>query len=382
MTIASWPDFPKHLSQTDVIIAPEILISLINKNTQRINQVQKVNAETRNPVYRLWLAGETSAVIVKWFLPELDQFYDSRYRREEKILYLLNKWFSRRVPQLYGGLITGNFAVIVEQDVGRQTLACMLDNTEDEAEKFDIALQGLEILADFHRICQTHYTVFYRTCYSTNLDRLTIKTYLRRARIAMGRLLLLQDVLQNRLAADEADKKNAGQLEALATARLGDKFFEWFAGQVVIPLMHAPRQIVHNSFSPYHLLWSDHWSLIDFETMSVGAAQIDLAEFVGAPEATFSTERQLSLAEIYYELRDDTRRPSWPDFVANYFNALAARSLDYVGTTAFRYIKYMAQQQEERALFNLNRARTYRVNVIEALKRNQGNGLADSIPQI
>ncbi|MDM8527631.1 phosphotransferase [Anaerolineales bacterium HSG24] len=337
---------------------------------------------TRNPVYRMWVQDESCPIIVKWFLPEFDPFYRNRYRREEKILWLLNQWFSNRVPELYGGAVTNDFAVLIEQDVGTKSLDCMLNTITDKTHKFDISSQGVEFLADFHRVCQKHYTVFYRVCYSTNLDRLTLKTYLRRAKIAIGRLLLLNKVLEKKFTANQAIKVNIAQLETIAIDELGDKFFEWYTANVIAPLIRTPRQIVHNSFSPFHLIWSDHWSLIDFETMSVGATQIDLAEFVGSPKLTLSNEYQYLLIEKYYKLRDYSHQSLWSEFLKNYYNALATRSLDYLGTTAFLGVRYISQQQDDKVRLNLERARQYRSRMIEALKNNYGNNLPSDIPHV
>jgi hypothetical protein len=295
---------------------------------------------------------------------------------------LLNWWFDNKAPKRYGGIITNDFAVLVEQDLGGQTLDVTLANTESEAEEFTIALQSVEFIEEFHRICQEHYTAFYRTCYSTDLDRLTRKTYLRRARIALGRLLLLGHFLKEKISIEGIQRLSASQLEALAIEHFGDEFFAWYIDKIATPLVHAPRQILHNSLSPFHLVWNDSLYLIDFETMSVGAAQIDLAEFLGAPEINLSCEKQLTLVERYYELRGNAKQQEWSAFVANYYNALVSRNLDYLGTTAFRYIKYAALGEEERAFLQLNRARQYQSRVLEAVKAGHGNTLPCDIPQV
>ncbi len=360
----SWPNFP----QTSAPVpTPNALLPLIYKDTRPITRLKKANAATRNPVYRLWLADAPEPIIIKWFLPELDPFFDSRYRREEKILWLLNRWFGARVPTLYGGLIKPTFALLAEQDVGRQTLDDRLAATADEAEKFEIALAGIKLLAEFHQVCQRHYTVFHRTCYSVDLDRLTLKTYLRRARIALGRLWLLEDVRQKKIAPAQALTLKTSQLEAQAVAHLGHTFFQWYTQAVLKPLRQAPRQIIHNSFSPFHLIWNSHWALIDFETMSVGAAQIDLAEFIGAPTMTFSTEQQQTLVEHYCRLKDDNPQSPDPDFMAGYHCALVTRSLDYLGVAALRCIKYMAEQKTAQVSLYRNRATQYQLRLVTAL---------------
>jgi hypothetical protein len=371
-----WPDFPLAPGRLEALIPPQAL-PFINPNIQKI---QRTNSETRNPVYRVWSGGETR--IVKWFLPELDPFYDSRYRREEKVLWLLNRWFSGRVPQLYGGLISSDQAVLVEQDVGEQSLDVLLDAAPGSAERFQLAGQGVDFLVDFHRVCQENYGPFYRTCYSVVLDRLTHKIYLRRAQIALGRLLLLQDFLRKKISARRAVETSAAQLVALATDRLGAEFFQHYAAQVVAPLMRAPRQILHNSLSPFHLFWADKLYLIDFETMSVGAAQVDLAELVGSPQMRLESEQRLALVQAYYRSLEHARRQHWPEFLANYYNALASRSLDYVGTTAIRYLRFIAQNSEEKALSDLRRLKRYRQCVVEALANVPAPELARSMPRV
>jgi hypothetical protein len=375
-----WPDFPSQLSQTAALITPAALASLARKGSIQLTHVRRINTETRNPVYRLQTADDPAAVIVKWYLPQLDRFYDARYRREEKILWLLNRWLPERVPQLYGGLITAEFAVLLQQDVGEQTMTNSLAEAPNDARRLDLAQQGLDLLAQFRRVGQEHYQAFYRTCYSIDLDRLTPNTYFRRAKIALGRLLLLQALLQDKLSAGQAIQTHGSFIETMTTQCIKASFFEQYRRRVIAPLASAPRQILHNAFSPFHLLWHENWRLIDFETMSVGAAQIDLAEFVGAPELTLSPDQTLALVERYYEL---TANPEpWPIFVTNFYNALASRSLDYVGTAAYQCVKYMAQQADDKAQRLLHRTRQYRARLIEALEHSEASALAGEIPRI
>jgi hypothetical protein len=368
------------LSQTAALITPAALASLARKGSTQRTHVRRINTETRNPVYRLQMTDDPTAVIVKWYLPELDRFYDARYRREEKMLWLLNRWLPERVPQLYGGLITAEFAVLLQQDVGEQTMADSLAKAPDDVHRLDLAQQGLDLLAQFHRVGQEQYQAFYRTCYSVDLDRLTPGTYFRRAKIALGRLLLLQALLQDKLAAAQAARAHLVFIETMATQRIKAVFLEQYRRRVIAPLVNAPRQILHNAFSPFHLLWSESWRLIDFETMSVGAAQIDLAEFVGAPELTLSPDQVLTLVERYYELTCNSE--PWPIFVTNFYNALASRSLDYVGTTAYHCIKHMADQADDKAQRLLHRTRQYQARLIEALEHGEATALAAEIPRI
>lgn len=375
-----WPDFPSQLSQTAALITPALLASLAGKGSSQRTEAWRIKTESRNPVYRLRTAGDPTAVIVKWYLPQLDRFYDARYRREEKMLWLLNRWLPERVPQLYGGLITAEFAVLLQQDVGQQTMAGSLTEAPNDAHRLGLARQGLDLLVQFHRLGQKQYQVFYRTCYSVDLDRLTLTTYVRRANIALGRLLLLQALLQDKVSAHQAAQANVPFIETLITQHITAGFFEQVRHRVIEPLVSAPRKILHNAFSPFHLLWNEGWRLIDFETMSVGAAQIDLAELVGAPELTLPPDQTLALVERYYELT--TNPEPWPSFVTNFYNALASRSLDYVGSTAYQCIKHMARQADDKAQRLLQRTRQYQARLIEALEHGEAAALASEIPRI
>lgn len=381
--ITTWPDFPLRVDSSRTILSPGAVAMLIGQDHWRVTGVQRVGMETRNPVYRLWTADSAQTKLVKWFLPELDAYFDSRYRREEKVLWLLNHWFRNQAPELYGGIITSSSAVLVEQHLGEQALDILLEHARDEAERFSIALQGVEFLAHFHQVCQSHYTAFYRTCYSVELDRLNHRTYLNRAKIAIGRLLLLHDLLADRIPVAQAAHASEPGLKILASERCGGDFFQWYSARVIAPLVRAPRQIVHNSFSPFHLiLKDDHLYLIDFETMSVGAAQVDLAEFIGAPEVTLGDGSQELLVHRYYELRNDIRLQEWPEFMRDYYSALASRSLDYAGVAATRCIKYVAQQRQDKVQINLERAREYRRRLLAALAVVHEGRADNEVPEV
>lgn len=336
-----------------------IVPALAGEGFGEVTRAEPINSGQRNLVARLWLpgpAGETT-LVAKTYSREVDRFFDHHFRREEKILALLNRWFGEHVPHLYGGFLAeGRLALLLMEDAGRDLLDQRLAASTGERHR-EFARLGLDVLCAFHQVTAEHYQPFYRTSQAIDLDRLNAPTFDRRLEVALGRIRLLH----LRLAGQEPGGAAGGapDLAALAHTVAPAGFFRTFRRRVVAPLLAAPRSIVHNSFSPVHIVLNGAPRLIDYETIAVGAAQIDLAELLEAPAVQLADEEKLAFAADYHRAMAGHRPDDWEPFAHGYYCAAIARSLDYAGTTANRYAQYRARGSAREAEAALARHSAY-----------------------
>lgn len=359
-----WPTFRGNatVDERGFLPSPEALLSVFGYDNGPLIEVKRINGSSRNPVYRL--SGEQNiwSFIAKFYLPGADPFYDSRFRREEKVLTLLNKWYSEHVPRIHGGIITQTYGVILQENMGDASLDDLLRRAATPDVAYHMAETAVDLLVGFHSVCMEHFDIFNRTIRSVDLDRLTMRTLVRRACIALGRLALMGRFRTSTFSSSDIRDLSSSTVERLGMELVGREFFRIYHQEIIHPLMKAPRQIIHNSFSPFHLVFDARFTIIDFETMSLGPAQVDLAELLGAPTMVFSKEEKLQLAKRYYEqlrLKGRAAEESWETFHANLERALISRSLDYLGTTAIRYVRQMQANSSEAAQINYDAARHY-----------------------
>ncbi len=325
-----------------------VLPSLAGGDDYSVRRAEPLDSGQRNTVARVMLssAARDLACIVKFYLPSVDRFFDHHFRREEKVLNLLNRFFPGRAPEVFGGLLVENrVALLLMEDLGCESLEARLQRTSGAAQRDLIAL-GVEMLVDFHTVTLRHYQPFYRTIQSIDLDRLNAPTLLRRFEVAVGRVWHVHTL-------PPGDRKTLpvpSELPALARAALPPAFLPAYRRQVVRPLLKAPRGIIHNSFSPPHVMLRGPGEpgaprLIDYETVALGAAQIDLAELLEAPAVQLEEVERLGFVAEYHRamVAAGARQDGWPEFERVYHCAAIARSLDYAGTTALRAVQYAAR---------------------------------------
>jgi aminoglycoside/choline kinase family phosphotransferase len=337
---------------------------LAGADFEEVAGFEPLRSDQRNLICRATLRGRTgkSVFIAKFYDPAIDRFFDHHYRREEKILTLLNRWFGAHTPRVYGGLLVEEqVALLLMEDAGARNLGGALVASTGAAHR--AALQaGVELLSAFHRVTDEHRATFVRIVQSIDLDRLSGPVYRRRLAVALGRMH--------------------------RTPPRG--FYADFARAIIRPLLAAPRGIVHNSFSPQHVILGESASpaasgadglqtprLIDFETVAVGPAQIDLAELLEAPAVRLDAREKLDLVRGYYREVARTRGESWRDFVRAYQCATVVRSLDYAGTTTLRHVQALEQDDAPGAQVALERRTAYLRGAVRALEALGEGRLAD-----
>ena len=332
----------------------------------RIEKCELIDSESRNPIYRVTLSDSGSfgspSIIAKTYLKERDPFFDHRFRREEKILSLLNRWYAQAVPTIYGGcLAEGHYAVLLLEDLGDMSFDKRLHLVKPE-EKVALLKQAIDCLVDFQEVTSAkgHFIAFYRTCYSIDLDRLTITTYLERLAIALRRILSAKPLIDRPAEAVRAPD-TLPTLDTLMNHHRWRGLRRIYASEVAKVLTQPPKFIVHNSFSPLNLiLHQGRVKIIDFETMALGPPQIDLAELLKYPACDLTPDVVEELIDYYLarsKLGSDFG--SRDKFTRVFDCANLSRGLDYTGTVSWRYLTSIKAGDFERAQEYLSKRQWY-----------------------
>lgn len=339
----------------EVGIHKQTIVSMVGNGFDRVEAFESIATGSRNILQRVELgnaSGASETAVLKWYLPDLDVFFEHRYRREEKILALLNLWFPQRVPKVYGGIIVpGRVGILILEDLGSDLLEDNLAKKSPE-ERHTVLSQAIDMLVELHTVTQSYYTPFFRICYSIELDRLTLRTYARKLRIALNRLIHFYGIVKGMIGDGPiADELGIPRLELIKCDVRWGSIRDSYNTAVIRPLIDWPRGIIHNSFSPSHLLLHNgRLKVIDFETMTVGAAQVDLAEFLRHPSINASPDEvRVGMQQYLRSSRDRFPEVGWGEFERTFWCANISRSLDYAGTMARRCVKYLASSQVDSA---------------------------------
>ena len=332
----------------------------------QIKECELIDSESRNPIYRVALSQDSSfgsrTIIAKLYVAQRDRFFDHRFRREEKILSLLNRWYAQAVPAIYGGcLAEGRYAILLLEDLGDASLERRLRLAGQE-EKSSLLRQAVDCLVGFQKVTSAkgNFVAFYRTCYSIDLDRLTIATYLERLAMALRRILWVRS-LMGRPAEVAGVPDTLPELDTLMEYRDWRRLRRSYATRVARVLTQTPKYIVHNSFSPLNLmLHRDRLKIIDFETMALGPLQIDLVELLKYPACDLSPDMVDQLIGYYLNRSGlDSGSESQDSFMRVFDCANLSRGLDYAGTVSWRYLTFLKARNRERAQEYLRRRAWY-----------------------
>lgn len=263
----------------------------------------RVGTASRNRLVRIRLSPAIPAesLIVKEASRTTDAYFAHHLRREERLLDLLARFAPGLAPRCYGLILApAERGWLVLEDVGTESLADRLANLGPEraVAELEAALARVRAL---HRALREHRAPFYRTCYAIDLDRFGAATVRSRFDVAWRRLASV-----------------AGGAPGPPRAALR----AWL--DALAPLLAAPRQMIHNSLSPLNVVLGPDARprIVDFETMALGPACVDVAELLRQPFAPIDWETTARLAGV------------GSDDLATLRLASLARSLDYAGSNA------------------------------------------------
>ncbi|MDP6508516.1 MAG: phosphotransferase [Chloroflexota bacterium] len=270
-----------------------------------------VTPESRHSIWRLALperSGNAASYVVKSYHEQADEYFDHRFRREERVLDLLGRYAPGLAPRAYGGrIIAGHSACLILEDLGDRPLHH--DLYRSAVERRRLLGRSVDLLARFHRVVDEYSGIFRAVCRSSVLDRVNAATLLRRFDIAVGRL------------GGEGGR-------APGTVRAA------FRKEVIRPLLQAPGRVIHNSFSPLNICTVADGSqrIVDMETVSIGPAELDLAELMIYPGGDVGLQAELT-EQYLGEMGIDGELPGGTQGLNL---AAVTRALDYAGTLATR----------------------------------------------
>ena len=263
--------------------------------------------------HRLWLVeSQPNPVVVKGYLPEIDVYCAHRWRREERALDLLHRYAPGLAPQpLAAAHAPGQWAALAMQHVGRRSLADGLPANSD-ADRTQALHAALHAYGRFQSIAQRFGPMLRALAYQSDLDRITRRTLERRYASAVVRL----------------PDPTASPAPTASPRRTAPNAPWDMVDTLIKPLLHSPRRIVHNGFSPLNLIWNDdRLVVIDWETLAVGPPEIDFADLLTFPGWGPPDRMARGAAEVVtnHQLRLDT-----------FWAAAAERSLTYAATAHVR----------------------------------------------
>ena len=276
-----------------------------------------VTPESRHSIWRLVLPDAAPAppsYVVKSYHVQSDRYFDHRYRREERILDLVGRYAPELAPRAHGGrIIAGHSAYLVLEDLGDRPLHNDLDAAGPDA-RLERLGRSVELLAAFHRVSDEFSGISCAVCRGSILDRVNVTTLRRRLQIAVERMTA----------------GSAGP--ALRSHRAG------FSDDVIRPLLQGRQRVIHNSFSPLNIctLRDGSQRIVDMETVSIGPAELDLAELLIYPGYGSSDRGDLAAR---YSQAMDLGSPT-PESRHRLHLAAVLRALDYAGTLAQRQIRF------------------------------------------
>ncbi len=217
---------------------------------------EPLGGRTRHQVHRI-CAGRESWVL-KTYREEIDEHFAHRFRREERLLTLLADSAPGLAPGVRSGVIGTKGAFLVMEDLGPESVSLQraLGNSGDRA---GLLAGAVAALARWHAFTLERHDLLAAFCQSIVLDRNDRETLVRRYLLALRRI------------ESEMPESRARTL----------------AGKVIEPLLERPQRVIHNSANALNFVVRANGSvaLIDFETVSLGPLEFDLAELAIHPAA-------------------------------------------------------------------------------------------------
>ena len=239
--------------------------------------------ESRNIVCRLTLTWEEEgpgSVVIKRYAPDRIAFFSASYRRERGVLELLHK-YGAAVPQVYGGELRTQQALLVMQDLGDETLAERLEAADVRTKTLWLR-SAIQALVNLQATVREHEPELEVEIRKTDKDRLGPEYYYRALRIALERIATL---VGSHLGEDE-----------------WNRIYEQ-AGHLVDFLASAPPHFIHFELTPHHFLVAERGLYIfDCEQATMGPQAFDLAALLAQPESDLGVSGWESLLKYYREL--------------------------------------------------------------------------------
>lgn len=296
---------------------------------------------SRNTVYRIdleWSDQGPASVIAKLYESTRIAFFSACYRRERGVLDLLYS-YGCAVPQVYGGELKQDRALLVMQDLGDETLAERLETT-DRRIRAQWLSSAVNALAALHATAHSHLPALTAEIRKVDKERLATEYFFRALRIALDRIASLSD-------RPLTDSDWQGVTEQ--------------AQPLVDLLCDRPGEFIHFEFTPHHLLVTDAGLYsFDFEQATIGPVEFDLAALLAQPESDIGPEGWESLIRQYAACASESGLAAAGDAAFERAVAYAAlfKCLVYAGAAANFLAKFGGEHHLQRFHYYLDRCET------------------------
>ena len=230
---------------------------------------EPLGGRTRHQLQRILSGGQTW--VLKTYRGDSDEHFAHRFRREERVLTLLASSAPGLSPAVRTGVIGTAGAFLIMEDLGPEAVSLHRGLSGSGSGTQPLA-GAVAALARWHAFTEAFHDLLAAFSQSIVLDRNDRETLLRRYRLALRRA-------------------GTGVSESTAVS---------FASRVIDPLLKRPPRVIHNSANALNFVVRANGSvaLIDFETISLGPLEFDLAELAIHP-ALFGRHGLAGTAELY-----------------------------------------------------------------------------------
>ena len=299
------------------ITAEELLTLLSGAGVGRPQVVRAAihPKESRNIVCRLtltWPQGGPASVVIKRYAPDRIAFFSASYRRERGVLELLHK-YGAAVPQVYGGELRTQQALLVMQDLGDETLAERLEEADTRTKTLWLRT-AVQALVNVQATVREHEPELEMEIHKTDKDRLGPEYYYRALRIALERITTL----------------GGGRLEEEEWNRLYEQ-----AGPLVDFLTSSPPHFIHFELTPHHFLVAERGLyMFDCEQATMGPEAFDLAALLAQPESDVGVSGWEMLLKHYRELTVKAGLPEPEELERGVAYSALFKCLIYAGAAA------------------------------------------------
>ncbi len=271
--------------------------------------------DSRNLVCRLGLSWPTEGperAVIKRYSPDRVAFFSASYRRERGVLELLHR-YGAAVPQVYGGELREDQALLAMQDLGEETLAERLEEAEARAKTLWLRT-AIQSLVRLQAIAREHEGELGAEIQKIDKERLVPEYYYRALHIALERIATL---VESRVSEWE-------------WGRLSEQ-----AQHLVDFLGQRPAGFIHFELTPHHFLVAERGLyLFDFEQATMGPQAFDLATLLAQPESDVGPSGWDSLVRYYRELAQELGVPAPEETERAVAYAALFKCLIYAGAAA------------------------------------------------
>jgi aminoglycoside/choline kinase family phosphotransferase len=306
---------PVERAAQELRVTREGLLALIGRTGEGRPEITRAALhpkDTRNLVCRLaltWPGEGPPSVVIKRYTPDRVAFFSASYRRERGVLELLQR-YGAAVPRVYGGELRDDQALLVMQDLGDETLAERLEQS-DAKTKLLWLHTAVQARVELQVVAHEHARELAEEVRKIDKERLGAEYYLKALRIALERMASLAD---SRVS-DWEWQRVADQAHHLADF-----------------LVSRPAEFIHFELTPHHFLVAERGlHVFDFEQATVGPAEFDVATLLAQPESDVGVEGWQTLVRHYQTLVAEAGLPAMAQLERGVDYAALLKCLVYAG---------------------------------------------------